>query len=252
MAEAPTAGRSAAEGNPVDLRSVSAPAWAASLSAAGTASTVTGASRARRVLKNANVVAVPSAVQRAAEAEQKARVEAERLAELRETAKAARAAGYRAGVEETLAAGQDAALRGAAALERLADTVEGRQQAEVDATAETVVRAALEIAEWVLRRELTDGGRTLLARLEAGMTALLPSPTTRIAVSRHDHAVIAEWAEGRGRIGTTVLADARLAAGDAVVITDAGSADLTVAAALRAAGEALGLPSDDEAGEARS
>ena len=232
---------------PVDLRVLEAPAWAASLSAAGTASTVAGASRARKVLKNANVVAVPSRVQQQAEAERKAQVEAERLAELRETAAAARAAGYRDGVEETLAAGQDAALRGAAALERLADAVEGQRQAEVDVTAETVVTAALEIAEWVLRRELSDGGRSLLARLEAGMTALLPSPTTRIAVSRDDHAVISEWAEGRGRIGTTVLADARLAPGDAVVITDAGSADLTVAAALRAAGEALGLAGDGDA-----
>jgi flagellar biosynthesis/type III secretory pathway protein FliH len=235
---------------PVDLRVLETPAWAASLSAAGTASTVAGASRARKVLKNANVVAVPSRVQQQAEAERKARAEAERLAELREIAAAARAVGYRAGVEETLAAGQNAAVRGAAALERLADTIEGRQQAEVDATAETVVTAALEIAAWVLRRELSDAGRSLLARLEAGMTALLPSPTTRIAVSRDDHAVVSEWAEGRGRVGTTVLADARLAPGDAVVITDAGSADLTVAAALRAAGEALGL-GGDEAGEPR-
>lgn len=161
---------------PVDLRVLEAPAWAASLSAAGTASTVAGASRARKVLKNANVVAVPSRVQQQAEAERKAQVEAERLAELRETAAAARAAGYRTGVEETLAAGQDAALRGAAALERLADAVEGQRQAEVDVTAETVVTAAFEIAEWVLRRELSDGGRSLLTRLEAGMTALLPSP----------------------------------------------------------------------------
>ena len=232
------------EATVVSLPEITAPAWASSLASAGTASTVLGASRARKVLKSTTVRAVPEPPKAEvvrAEAEAKARAEAERLAELREVAAAARAEGHRAGVQETLAAGQEAALRAAAAMERLAEEVEGRRQHEVLTTAEAVVTAGLEIAEWVLRRELSDEGRSLLARLEAGLTSLLPSPTTRIAVSHADHAVVAEWAERRGRVGTTVVADARLAPGDAVVRTDAGAADLTVAAALRAAGDALGL-----------
>ena len=229
-----------------DGRVVSPPAWAASLTAAGTASTVTGASRARRVLKSPTIRAVPTAEQARAEAEAKARAEAQRLGELRQAAEAGRAEGYRAGVEETLASGQEAGLRGASALERVLAKVDGMREREVHATAEGVVTAALEIAEWVLRRELSDEGRSLLTRLETGLTSLLPSPSTRIAVSHADHAVVAQWAEARGRVGTTVVADARLTPGDAVVVTDAGSADLTVAAALKTAADALGLTPTDE------
>lgn len=228
-----------------DGGSVAAAAWAPALTGAGTASTVAGTSRGRKVLKGSSVRAIPSGEQARVEAEAAARAEARRLAELGETAAAARAAGYRAGVEETLARGQDAALRGSATLQRLADTVEARRGAELQAASEAVLTAAVEIAEWVLRRELGDGGRSLLTRLEAGLTALLPSPTTRIAVSHVDYPIVAEWAEARGRVGTSVVADARLAPGDAMVVTDAGSAELTVTAALLAARQALGLSLDD-------
>lgn len=154
----------------------------------------------------------------------------------------ARVEGHADGVAATLAAGAAAQLRGSAALEGLCAHVVAQQDREVDATAATVLELGLAVAQWVLRRELTSDGTALLSRLEEGLTALLPSPTTRISVSHDDHGLVAEWAESRGRVGTEVVADARLLPGDAVVVTDAGRAELTVAAALRTAGETLGLP----------
>ena len=52
--------------------------------------------------------------------------------------------------------------------------------------------------------------------------AAQPAPPG-IAVSPADEPLVAEWAAGRGRVGTQVVADARLAPGDAVVTTDAGT-----------------------------
>lgn len=191
----------------------------------------------RRVVKAVAVRAVPSGEhQRHA-----AQLQRERDAELAAARAAGRVEGHAAGVAETLARGTEAELRGAAALEALSQTVRAQADREVAATSATVFEVATEIATWVLRRELADGGRTLLARLETGLAALLPSPTTRIAVSPADADLVGEWASGRGRIGTTVVADARLAPGDAVVTTDAGRAEVTVAAALRTAEETLGL-----------
>ena len=193
---------------------------------------------ARRVLRAADVVTVDD-VQVQAD-EQRARQQEQR--DLEQLLHAAREQGRAAGTAATLAEGTAAVLRATGALEQLAARVASEQQREVDAVSEAVVRLALQVSEWVLRRELAeDGGRALLTRLEAGLTALLPSPTTRISVSHADHALVSEWAEGRGRVGTTVVADHRLAAGDAVVVTDAGRAEVTVAAALRTAAEALGI-----------
>ena len=169
------------------------------------------------------------------------RARSEQDAELGRQLAQARAEGHAAGVADALAQGTQAALRAAAALEALAVTVQAQQDREVAATGAAVLELALTVSEWVLRRELSADGGALLRRLEEGLTALLPSPTTRISVSPADSALVAEWAERRGRVGTEVVADARLAPGDAVVVTDAGRAEVTVAAALRTAGEALGV-----------
>lgn len=200
---------------------------------------------ARRVVKAGSVRSVPSSERVRADVE----AAAVRLAELEEAAQAAWREGHAAGVAETLAAGHDAVLRAADALDTAVENVTGQREREVSATSAAVLSAALEVAEWVLRRELSADGQALLARLEAGLTALLPSPTTRIAVRPDAYDLVTEWTTGRGRVGTVVVADARLAPGDAVVTTDAGCAEVTVAAALRTAGEALGLPlggHDDE------
>jgi len=192
----------------------------------------------RRVLRAATVLTVPAA--EVDEAEQRSRRVAE--AELAVRLDQARAEGHAAGVAETLAAGTQAALRAGAALETLTAAVCAQQDREVEATGAAVLELALTVAEWVVRRELSTDGTALLRRLEEGLTALLPSPTTRISVSHADSALVTEWADSRGRVGTEVVADSRLACGDAVVVTDAGRAEVTVAAALRTAGEALGLP----------
>lgn len=169
----------------------------------------------------------------------------ERQAELARLLAGARAEGHAAGVAETLAQGAAATLRAASAVEALTAEVAARDEREVTATSRAVVGLGLLVAQWVLRHELSAAGAGLLARLEEALTALLPSPQTRLSVSHADHALVAEWAASRGRVGTEVVADARLAPGEAVVVTDAGSAELTVAAALRAAAEALTRPGDD-------
>ena len=192
----------------------------------------------RRVLRADTVLTVPTSEIDQAE-ENARRVHA---AELAAQLAQARAQGHAEGVAETLAAGTQATLRAGQALETLTATVCAQQDREVEQTGAAVIELALAVAEWVVRRELSADGTALLRRLGEGLTALLPSPTTRISVSHQDHALVTEWADSRGRVGTEVVADSRLAAGDAVVVTDAGRAEITVGAALRTAAEALGLP----------
>jgi len=192
----------------------------------------------RRVLRAASVLTVPTSELDQAEE----RTRRLRAAELAGQLAQARAQGHAEGVAETLAAGTQATLRAGSALETLTAAVCAQQDREVEATGAAALALGLAVAEWVLRRELSADGTALLRRLEEGLTALLPSPTTRISVSHEDHALVTEWAESRGRVGTEVVADSRLVAGDAVVVTDAGRAEVTVGAALRTAAEALGLP----------
>ena len=178
-----------------------------------------------------------------------AAAEEQRRAELAAAFAAGREEGFAAGTAQAERAGVAAAERAATALVAAADTVAAQHAAQVDAMSQAVLSAATDIARWVLRRELSDGGRSLLARLDEAMAALLPSPSTRIAVSPADEAVVREWAARRARTGTEIVADARLAPGDAVVTTDAGLAEVTVPAALRAAAAALGLSGDESSAE---
>ena len=193
----------------------------------------------RRVLHAGDVRTVDAA--QLARAEQQAA--AQESQELEQLLEQAREQGRAQGVASARAEGEGAVLRAAAALERLEAEVGAREASDVTALTDAVLTLGLQVAEWALRRELAeDAGRSLLVRLEAGLTALLPSPTTRISVSHADCPLVTEWAERRGRLGTVVVADHRLEPGDAVVVTDAGRAEVTVAAALHAAAEALGLP----------
>ena len=195
----------------------------------------------RRVLRAGEVVTLDSRA--IGEAEQREREQAQH--DLDRRLAAAREQGRAEGVAATLADGTAAVLRAAEALDRIEARDAAQQEREVAAVSGATVALAVLVAEWVVRRELAeDAGRSLLGRLETGLTALLPSPTTRLSVSHADHALVAEWAERRGRVGTTVVADQRLQPGDAVVVTDAGRAEVTVAAALRAAAVALGVPDD--------
>ncbi len=152
----------------------------------------------------------------------------------------ARAAGVRAGREQALAEGAQAALRATAALEALVDVAQGTHAEQVTATSRAVLAAALDVAEWVLRHELPRDSRSLLTRLGEAAGALLPSPTTRVSVSAADEQAVRGWAQRRGG-ALEVTVDPALAPGDAALATDAGNVEVSVAAALRIAAETLGV-----------
>ncbi len=166
-------------------------------------------------------------------------------AERQEAIAVAYAAGVEEGVRRSVARGADAAPRGAAALEALLEQVARVHAEEVAATGRTLLSAAVDIAQWVLRHEVSESSRSLLARLQESAGALLPSPGTRVLVAAEDAAPVREWAATRPT--TTVVVDAALSPGDASVETDAGSIDVSIAAALRIAREALDLTDPDPA-----
>lgn len=150
---------------------------------------------------------------------------------------AAYAAGFDAGREAAGADGAAAALRGAAALERLEQRVAAHTATQEGRTLTALVDCAFEIASWALRGTADPEVRGLLTRLEEAAAALLPSPTTRVRVAPADLAAVTSWATHR--VGTEVVADTGLAPGDALLETDGGSVDVTLAAALRVAAAAL-------------
>ncbi|MCW2776592.1 MAG: hypothetical protein JWN17_317 [Frankiales bacterium] len=158
-------------------------------------------------------------------------------AERQQALAAAYAAGFDDGLRRAVAQGSEAAPRGAAALEALLAQVSRVHAEEVAATGRTVLSAAVDVARWVLRHELSDSTRSLLLRLQESADALLPSPHTRVLVSAADADTVRGWAEQQR--STTVVVDPSLAPGDASVETDAGSIDVSIAAALRIACEAL-------------
>jgi flagellar biosynthesis/type III secretory pathway protein FliH len=158
-------------------------------------------------------------------------------AERQEALATAYAAGFDDGVARATALGAEASPRGAAALETLLAEVSRLHAEEVAVAGRTVLQTALEVARWVLRDEVRAGTHSLLARLEQSATELLPSPTTRVLVSAADAEAVRGWADGRP--GVQVVVDPQLAPGDAAVETDAGNLDVSIAAALRIAAEAL-------------
>lgn len=152
------------------------------------------------------------------------------------------AAAYARGLDDGHTAAEAAGLasgpRIAAALEQLARSAAEQQAVAIDVGSRAVLASAVDIAEWVLRHELTGDSRSVLARLAEAAAALLPSPTTRAVVSQHDASAVRAWADGRG---IEVVVDPHLAPGDARFDNGTGSVDVTVAAALRIAAEALGV-----------
>jgi flagellar biosynthesis/type III secretory pathway protein FliH len=151
---------------------------------------------------------------------------------------AAYADGYAAALTQTERDGTAAGPRIAAALELIAESA-GLQHAEaVDVTSRAVLASAVDIAEWVLRHELSASGTSVLIRLGEAAEALLPSPTLRAHVSPQDEAAVLPWAKARG---VEVHVDAELSPGDARFDNGTGSVDVTVSAALRIATQALGV-----------
>lgn len=185
-----------------------------------------------RVLKAGDVVAVKQ--------EAATRVATELAAEQeRQTAIAdAYAAGYDDGRAAAVREGAEAAPRGAAALERLLGLAAQQRADLVDTSSRAVLAAAVDIAEWILRHELSTDTRSVLERLSAAAHALMPSTTARVTVSPADEAAVRGWAL---RHDVEVVVDPTLAAGDALFDNGAGRVEVTVAAALRIAAEALGV-----------
>ncbi len=148
------------------------------------------------------------------------------------------AAGLDDGRAAAVAEGQAAGPRIAAALEELALAARAHQVAAVDTTSRAVLASAIDIAEWILRHELPADSRSVVTRLAEAAAALLPSPTARVVVSSHDEGAVRAWASGRT---VDVVVDPQLRAGDATFDNGTGSVEVTVAAALRIAAEALGI-----------
>jgi flagellar biosynthesis/type III secretory pathway protein FliH len=186
-----------------------------------------------RVVKAGDVVAVRREEQAAALAQ----LELDRVH--RQAAAASFSDGYQAGRAAALAEGTGADLRAAAALDALAAAAVRAHAEEVSGTSRAVLAAALDVAEWVLRHELPADSRSLLTRLGEAAGSLLPSPSARVSVSPHDEAAVRPWAARRR--GVEVVVDPSLAPGDAAFDTDAGSVEVSVAAALRIAAETLGV-----------
>lgn len=148
------------------------------------------------------------------------------------------AAGYDDGRAAAVREGAEAGPRGAAAMERLLQVAAQQRTDLVDTTSRAVLAAAVDIAEWILRHELSHDARSLLERLGAAAQALMPSATPRVVVSQHDEAAVRAWAL---RHDVDVVVDPGLAAGDAHFDNGAGHVEVTVSAALRIAAEALGV-----------
>ena len=189
------------------------------------------------VRKAADLSVTTSADVRVAQLAAVQAAEAERLAEQRRRELAdAHAAGYAAAGAE----GAAAALRGANALAAAVEVARTAHHAHTEDVTRAVLSAALDVAEWVLRAELSADSRRLLVRLEEAVGGLLPGHTTRLLVSPADAETVRGWA-GTVPQALEVVADPALPAGDAVLRTDGGEAEVTVAAALRVAAEVLGV-----------
>lgn len=148
---------------------------------------------------------------------------------------------YRQGVEDGRRSAENdsaaATLRTAAALEQLAAEAARLQAEQVDVTEAQVFTAVLELTRWVLRCDPSAASRSLLDRLSQAARTLSPGPRTVVRVSPADVEAVNGWA----RSGVEVVADVRLAPGEARLDRGDGSAVLTFSAALRRAAETFGF-----------
>lgn len=158
----------------------------------------------------------------------------ERAEELR----AARAEGVVAGLAMARQEGADAVPRLAAALEELARTSRAQHERCVDETSRAILANAIDLAEWVLRHELSSSSTSLLDRLAHAATMLLPGPSVRVSVHPDDLHLVAPWAAQQG---AALEGDATLERGDARFDNGNGTVDVSVGAALRVAAQALGV-----------
>lgn len=180
-----------------------------------------------RVLKAANVLVADPA------AEAAAREEAHR-AEV--------AAAYRAGLAEGRALAEREGLaavpRLVAALREAVDRIDVAAAASRAAAARAVAEAAVELACWIVRREIAHDPSLLAARVAEAMAHLQPAGRVVVRVAPGLVEPVAAWAEEAG-VPASIEPDPSLVPGEARVIGDDCGADLTLATAVARAREAL-------------
>ena len=151
---------------------------------------------------------------------------------------AARAEGVVQGLAMARQEGAAAAPRIGAALEELVRLAHEEHRAAVEETSRAMLAGAVDIAEWVLRHELSQSGTSVIARLGQAVNALLPAPSTRVRVSPADAEQVHPWARAHG---VEVEVDPTVAMGDAYLDNGVGAVDVSVAAALRIVAHTLGI-----------
>ena len=162
---------------------------------------------------------------------------------------AAVAAAYEAGLAAGRAAGRgEAATEARAAAGSVADAVvaafaghRAAVLADVGGTTEELLAAAVEVARWVIGRDLTADSTSLLERLGDATVRMVAPGELVVTVSPRDVPLVTEWAAGRAR----VVGDPRLRPGEARVASETSEAVVTIAAAIRRAQEALGIAGTD-------
>lgn len=182
---------------------------------------------APRVLKAASVVVADPA------AEAAAREEAHR-AEV--------AAAYRAGLADGRARAEREGLaavpRLVAALEEAVGRIDAAAAAARAAAGRAVADAAVELATWIVRREVAADPSLLAVRVADALSHLQPDGPVTVRVAPGLAEPVRAWA-GEAGVAVAVEADPSLAPGDAVVVGDHCGADLTLAAAVARARRAM-------------
>jgi flagellar assembly protein FliH len=171
-------------------------------------------------------------------------------AELDAALAAARAEGYAAGKADGLAEG---GARAAAALEAVTAALAAAQESTRAAVrqslaldAATTIQAALELARWVLRRELAHDPACWSAALTEVVTGLAEGSQVQVAVHPDALAAYTSWAQGVATHQVQVVTEPGLEAGEVLVRTaDEGMCRVSVAAALTRAAQNLGVSAGD-------
>jgi flagellar biosynthesis/type III secretory pathway protein FliH len=151
-------------------------------------------------------------------------------------------AAYQAGLSDGRALAE---REGLAAVPRLVEAVR-RAVAAVDAAtaaaeaaaSRAVAEAAVELAAWIVRREVSADPSLLAHRLADAMRHLRPAAGVVIRVAPTMVGPLSDWV-GEAGIPAVVEADPALDPGEARVLAGDCGADLTMAAALARVREAL-------------
>jgi flagellar biosynthesis/type III secretory pathway protein FliH len=94
--------------------------------------------------------------------------------------------------------------------------------------------AAVDIADWVLGREIAAGRIDVVARIEQALVQLVPTATVTVHVAESLVESVRGWTKNHasGGYAYTVAGDAALRPGEARISAGHGEADLTFAGAL--------------------